>query len=416
MTAPRTTTNPSAPGLASETWAGPAQSKSRPPKALTVAGIMSGTSADGIDVAFARIAPTRVSIPSIKLLGHRAFPYPKTVRAAVLAAMSSAPASTAELSRLHWRLGQLYADAVQKTSAELNLQPTLIGLHGQTIYHQAAAAPYLGKPIRATWQLGEPAVVRERFGVPVVSDFRPADLAAGGQGAPLVPMLDFVLFRSSTRNRLLLNLGGIANLTVLPAAAALDDLIAFDTGPANMVLDDLMYRLFGRHLDRSGGTAAKGVILPKVLAELLRHPYFGAPPPKSCGREQFGVAFTEHLQSLCAHANPYDVLATATELTAVSLRDACVRFCLPLLTPGRSTELIAAGGGTRNRYLMGRLEVLLAPLGIKLRTTDALGLPGQAKEAVAFALLAWLTFHNLPGNVPSATGATHFVTLGKVTS
>ncbi len=377
---------------------------------------MSGTSADGIDVAFVRIAPAKdPATPRIKLLGHRAFPYPKIVRTAVLAAMSSAPTITAELSRLHWRLGQLYADAVQKTAAQLDLQPDLIGLHGQTIYHQATVAPYLGKPIRATWQLGEPAVLRERLGVPIVSDFRPADLAAGGQGAPLVPMLDFALFRSSTRNRLLLNLGGIANLTVLPAAATLDDVIAFDTGPANMVLDDLMYRLFGRHLDRSGGTAAKGVVLSKVLAELLRHPYFAAPPPKSCGREQFGVAFTEHLQSLCVHANPYDVLATATELTAITLRDACSRFCLPCLVPGRPTELIAAGGGTRNRSLMGRLVALLTPLGMRVRTADELGLPSQAKEAVAFALLAWLTFHNLPGNVPSATGASHSVTLGKVT-
>ncbi len=384
------------------------------PRALTVAGVMSGTSADGIDVAFTRIAPNRTAIPSIKLLGYRAFPYPKAVRHSVLAAMSSGPNSTPELSRLHWRLGQLYADAVQKTAAQLDLLPSLIGLHGQTIYHQAAAAPYLGRPIRTTWQLGEPAVLAERLGIPVVSDFRPADLAAGGQGAPLVPMLDFVLFRSATRNRLLLNLGGIANLTVLPAAARLDDLIAFDTGPANMVLDDLMYRLFGRHLDRSGGTAAKGVVLPKVLAELLRHPYFAIAPPKSCGREQFGVAFTEHLQSMCAYANPYDMLATATEFTAVTLRDACIRFCLPHLVPGRRTELIAAGGGTRNRFLMGRLADLFQPLGIELRTADELGLPSQAKEAVAFALLAWLTIHKLPGNVPSATGASHPAVLGKV--
>ena len=390
------------------------EATARAPKPLTVAGVMSGTSADGIDVAFTRIAPNRTSTPSIKLLGHRAFPYPKAVRQVVLAAMSSGPNSTAELSRLHWRLGQLYADAVQKTATQLDLLPSLIGLHGQTIYHQAAATPYLGKPIRTTWQLGEPAVLAERLSIPVVSDFRPADLAAGGQGAPLVPMLDFCLFRSATRNRLLLNLGGIANLTVLPAAARLDDLIAFDTGPANMVLDDLMYRLFGRHMDRSGGTAAKGVVLPKLLAELLRNPYFAAPPPKSCGREQFGVAFTQHLQSLAPSANPYDLLASAAELTAVTLRDACTRFCLPHLVPGRRTELIAAGGGTRNRFLISRLAALLTPLGIKLRTADDLGLPSQAKEAVAFALLAWLTFHNLPGNVPSATGATHPAILGKV--
>ena len=408
MKTARTPKRSGAPGLAYETWA-------RAPRSFTVAGIMSGTSADGVDVAFARISPTRTSTPRIQLLGHRAFPYPKAVRQAVLAAMSSAPTSTAELSRLHWRLGQLYADAVQKTCRELTLQPDLIGFHGQTIYHQATAVPYLGKPTRTTWQLGEPAILRERLGIPVVSDFRPADLAAGGQGAPLVPMLDFCLFRAPKRNRILLNLGGIANLTVLPAACALEDLVAFDTGPANMVVDDLMYRLFGRHMDRSGGTAAKGIVLPKLLDELLRHPYFAASPPKSCGREQFGVEFTGHLQSLAPHANPYDLLATATELTAVTLRDACSRFCLPHFVPGRPAELIAAGGGTRNRCLMGRLTALLTPLGIEVRTADDLGLPSQAKEAVAFALLAWLTLHNLPGNVPRATGATHPAVLGKIT-
>lgn len=392
-----------------EIWAGAA----RTPRALTVAGIMSGTSADGIDVAFTRVAPTRGSTPSMKLLGHRAFPFPKLVRAAVLAAMDASSTSVAELSRLHWRLGELYADAVQKTAAQLGLRPDLIGLHGQTIYHQAAPAPYLGKPIRTTWQLGEPAILRERLGVPVISDFRPADLAAGGQGAPLVPMLDFCLFRSVTRNRVVLNLGGIANLTVIPAAAALDDLIAFDTGPANMLLDAVMQVHFGKPFDRNGATSAKGKLLPQVLAKLLREPYFAVAPPKSCGREQFGAEFLKHFQALSSDADPRDLLATASELTSASILNAYTRFCAPRLAP-RPTELIASGGGTRNRYLMRRIRELFAPLKVTVLSSDDLGLPSQAKEAVAFALLAWLSFHGQPGNVPSATGATHPVVLGKV--
>ena len=391
-------------------WAG----VTRTPHALIVAGIMSGTSADGIDVAFTRISPTPTSIPRIKLLGHRAFPFPRLVREAVFAAMDASSISTAELSRLHWRLGELYADAVQKTSAQLDLEPDLIGLHGQTIYHQAAPAPYLGKPIRSTWQIGEPAILRERLGVPVVSDFRPADLAAGGQGAPLVPMLDFCLFRSPKRNRLVLNLGGIANLTVLPAAAGLEDLIAFDTGPANMLLDALMEAHLGKPFDRNGATSAKGKLLPQVLATLLRDPYFTAAPPKSCGREQFGADFLTRLQALSSDADPRDLLATASELTSASILDAYTRFCAPRLPP-RPTELIVSGGGTRNRHLMQRLREVFAPRKVKVLCSDDLGLPSQAKESVAFALLAWLSFHGLPGNVPSATGASRPAVLGRLT-
>ena len=385
----------------------------RTQRALIVAGIMSGTSADGIDVAFTRIAPSRTATPRIELLGHRAFPFPRAVREAVLGAMSASPAFTAELSRLHWRLGELYADAVQKTAAQLDLRPELIGLHGQTIYHQAAAVPCLGKPVRCTWQIGEPAVLRERLGVPVVSDFRPADLAAGGQGAPLVPMLDFCLFRSATRNRLVLNLGGIANLTVVPAGGGLDELVAFDSGPANMLIDAAMQAYFGKRFDRNGAISAKGKVLPQVLARLLRDPYFAAAPPKSCGREQFGADFLRRLQALSSDADPRDLLATACELTSASILDAYTRFCAPRLQP-RPTELIASGGGTRNAHLMRRLRELFTPFEIEVFSSDDFGLPSQAKEAVAFALLAWLSFHGLPGNVPSATGASRAVVLGRI--
>ena len=211
------------------------------PRPMVVAGVMSGTSADGVDVAICRVSPAlrEVGTPRLKVLGHRAFPYPADVRAAVLAAMDAKRTSAAEIARLNWRLGAIYADCVAAAANDLSVKVALVACHGQTIYHQSVAARYLGEDVRATWQIGEASVIAERLRVPVVSDFRPADLAAGGQGAPLVPMLDYCLFRHATRNRVLLNLGGIANVTVLPAGCGVDDVMAFDTGPANMVIDAL---------------------------------------------------------------------------------------------------------------------------------------------------------------------------------
>ena len=365
---------------------------------------MSGTSADGIDVALCRISPGDPS-PILELLTHQSTPYPQDFREIVLRAMSDAPTTVADLARLNWRLGELYAEAVLSISAAHKLD--LIGLHGQTIYHQSTPAPFLGRDTRATWQTGEPAVLAERLRTPIVSDFRPADLAAGGQGAPLVPILDFHFFRHATRGRILLNLGGIANITILPAACTLADVRAFDTGPANMVLDALMQELFDIPFDPGGETASQGNVLPEPLATLLRNPYFTAPAPKSCGREQFGTQYTAELIASNPDARPEDLLATAVELTAQTI----LRACQPFLTPG--TELIASGGGTRNLYLMSRLRLLFK--GIPIHTTDDFGLPSEAKEAAAFALLAWLTWHGLPGNVPSATGASHPVILGRIT-
>ena len=214
------------------------------PRSMVVAGVMSGTSADGIDVAVCRIGPGRGGVPKVEVLGHTATPYPKAVREAVLGAMAAEAISVAELSRLNWRLGALYADAVEAAAGERAIAVELVGCHGQTLYHQARAAKYLGAEVRATWQTGEAAVIAERLRCPVVSDFRPADLTAGGQAAPLVPMLDWVMFRSAKRARVLANLGGIGNVTAIPAGT--NDVMAFDTGPANMVIDGCMERLFGR--------------------------------------------------------------------------------------------------------------------------------------------------------------------------
>src|ERR1700690_3718723 len=267
---------------------------------MIVAGGMSGTSADGINVALVRMGerpaksggrvprstslragppPTGLSRSSLELLGHVEFAYPAAVRRAVLAAMNSTSSCVADLARLNFRLGELYADAVLAAQKKLRVKAELVGCHGQTIYHQGTAASFLGKKLAVTWQTGEAAVVAARAGIPVVSDFRPADMAAGGQGAPLVPYLDYILYRDATIGRIAQNIGGIANLTAIPAGAALADLIAFDTGPGNMVMDALTGKFFGKLFDRDGRIAASGIVQEDVVEKFLRGKFFRQPPP-----------------------------------------------------------------------------------------------------------------------------------------
>jgi len=393
------------------------------PKSLVVAGVMSGTSADGVDVALCRIGSSTAShgAPRVKLIGAAEFRYPKALRSAVLSAMDAKATSVAEMSRLNWRLGEVYANAVASTAEQFGVKAGLVGCHGQTIYHQGVASKYLGSPVRCTWQIGEASVIAEKLRVPVVSDFRPADLAAGGQGAPLVPMLDYVMFRSDKVSRVLQNLGGIANMTSIPAGSSVEDVLAFDSGPSNMVIDACMTRLFGKAFDRDGIVARRGKTMRQVVDQCLREPYFSAPPPKSCGREEFGEAFVDRFVAMCrkAGAMDADIIATATALTSESILDSYRRFVWPHLGQkapmARGVEYVVAGGGARNATLMAMLRAGLEPLGVRVRPTDELGVPTQAKESVAFALLAWLTWNGLPGNVPSATGAARPVVLGKVT-
>lgn len=385
-------------------------------RAMIVAGIMSGTSADGIDVALVRIMPTLQSIPRLQLLAHVAVPYPAAVRRRVLQAMNGENESVAELSQLNWRLGQLYADAVEHA---LKTHPTsldLIGCHGQTIYHQAAARATLGGSVACTWQMGEASVIAARVGVPVVSDFRPADLAIGGQGAPLVPLLDYVAFRHAKRNRVLQNLGGIGNLTVISAGAKTEEIFAFDTGPANMVIDAIMTECFQKPYDKCGMIAARGQVLQPIIQEFLSHRFFKMEPPKSAGREEFGREFAIRFLAQCRQHSrrDEDAVATATALTAGSIGQAWKRFVQPVLAAA-PTDYIVAGGGTKNPTLMEMIAEELAGAGkIALRTSNDFGMPVAAKEAMAFALLAYQTWHHLPGNLPSATGAARAAILGKI--
>jgi anhydro-N-acetylmuramic acid kinase len=384
-------------------------------KSMIVAGVMSGTSADGIDVAVVRIAPVKDYIlPRLKLLAHESFRYPAALRKAVLAAMNAKSTSTAELARLNWRLGMAYADAVKTTIARHKLNIELIGCHGQTLYHQAQPGRYAGKSFACTWQAGEAAVIAAELGVHVVSNFRTADVANGGQGAPLVPLLDYTLFRDAKRGRVLQNIGGIANLTAIPAGAYGNKVFAFDTGPGNMVMDAIALKLYRRPYDRNGSIAARGHVVEPVMAELLRNPYFGLGPPKTAGREEFGREYAARFLAACRRVSrkPEDALATATALTAESIARSFKDFVLPKMKKA-PIDYIVSGGGAHNRTLMKMLAGRLEPLGCNLTAIDQFGMPAAAKEASAFALMAWMTWHYLPGNVPSATGARRPAILGQ---
>jgi anhydro-N-acetylmuramic acid kinase len=381
---------------------------------LIVAGVMSGTSADGINVALMRIQG-RGFRSRFELLAHYQFPYPANVRRAVLATMNASSASVADLSRLHFLLGELYADAVRAAQRRARLECELVGCHGQTLYHQGRPGIFLGRRIACTWQSGEAATIAAKIGVPVVSDFRPADIAAGGKGAPLVPFLDYILYRHRRYGRIVQNLGGIANLTAIPPRALPEDVVAFDTGPGNMVIDAVTEHLFERPFDRNGRIAARGEPIERVLQQLLCNPFFRQKPPKTAGREQFGREFARELLRLCRRADEHDIVATATALTARSIGVAVRKFVLPLVEPPlRFREFVVSGGGTNNLTLMRMIREELAPLKMRVRTSDDFGLPSQAKEAVAFAMLAYQTWRHLPSNIPSATGAERPAILGKV--
>jgi len=384
---------------------------------MIVAGVMSGTSADGINVALVRIdraSPRRAGTPRLRLrlLGHSEFPYPPDVRNLILSTMNSARASVADLARLNVLLGELYADAIKKAQHRFRVEAELVGCHGQTLYHQGDALDFLGKKLATTWQTGEGAVIAARVGVPVVSDFRPADMAAGGKGAPLVPFLDFLLYRDSSAGRIVQNIGGIANLTAIPKAASSNEVLAFDTGPGNMVIDAVTERLFSHPYDRDGQIAASGTVLDAVVSEILQESFFCRKPPKTAGREEFGRDFAKQFIERCGKVNARDVVATATALTAASIADAIQRFVLR--RRGAYLDFIVSGGGARNATLMAMLANHLRPLGLQMRSSDEFGLPAEAKEAVAFAVLAYETWHRQPSNIPSATGAKRPVVLGKV--
>ena len=383
---------------------------------LRVLGLMSGTSADGIDVALARIsgAPPRLAA---RLEHFVTLPFPSAVRAAVLRVAEGGQTTTAEVSQLNFLLGGLFARAAREACKRFRVPLRaidLIGSHGQTIYHQGQPSRFLGSGrVASTMQIAEPAVIAALTGIPTVADFRPADVAVGGQGAPLVPFVDYLFYRDARRGRVALNIGGIANVTVIPRAASPEMVFAFDTGPGNMVVDALV-RHFTRgktSYDRDARIAHRGRLLAALVDRLLADSYFRRPPPKTAGREQYGKTYVRELLAWGRRhqARPADLVRTATLLTALSIVDAFHRWILPR---AQVHQLIVSGGGAHNPLIMAQLQAALP--GIEVSASGDLGVPEDAKEAFAFAILAYETFHDRPANLPGATGAKRLAVLGKV--
>jgi anhydro-N-acetylmuramic acid kinase len=379
-------------------------------------GLMSGTSLDGVDAALVRISGPAEK-PAVRLLSFVNVPYSPALRLRLLKVAGGAACGAAEISRLNFALGEAFAAAALRVCRQGRISPqrvAFIGSHGQTVFHQGPRRPFPGvaalSQAASTLQIGEPAIIAARTGAPVVADFRPADLAVGGQGAPLVPLVDYLLLRHKRYGIVALNIGGIANVTVIPARATPQKAFGFDTGPGNMVIDALVQHFTrGRKsYDTGGRLAAQGRVIKSLVARVLGLPFFRRKPPKSAGREQFGRVFVAR-HFLRRRFAAKDLLRTATELTARSIVDALERFVFPRVEIHR---LVVSGGGAHNRLLLSRLTELLPHLSVRL--SDDHGLPRDAKEAIAFAVLADRTLRGLPGNLPAATGADRAVVLGKI--
>lgn len=366
-------------------------------------GLLSGTSVDAVEAALCEVTGTGNSV-RLRLLAHVSVPFPTELVARVLG-----PQDAGSLCRLDFELAEHFADAARRVVDQAGVAPeqvAAIGSHGQTMAH---VPPGVGMT-PSTLQIGEPSVIAERTGIPVVSDFRTRDVAAGGHGAPLVPYLDWAVFRGAQAPRALLNIGGIGNVSAV--SARLEDTLAFDTGPGNMVLDGLARRVTQGRLayDLDGALSRRGQVIPELLAELLAHPFLALPPPRSAGRESFGEVLVDRLWARYAE-RPHDLMATALEFTVESISRAYETWLRPRF-PGME-GMYASGGGTRNPALMERLRARLAPLPV--HPLDVLGFPEGAKEAALFALLAAEHLVGTPANVPSATGARRRVVLGKLT-
>ena len=379
---------------------------------MLVIGLMSGTSADGMDAALTRITGSGTDI-SVQLIDFVSLPYPQDIRQAILRLASGTSGGSRELCLFHFLLGQLGLEACLSVCQKAGIDPKqidLVGSHGQTLYHIPEAEEYLGHSVRGTLQLGEASVISEGIGCPVVSDFRVRDMAAGGQGAPLVPYVEYLLSRKTDRNVGLQNIGGIGNITVLPANCALQDVFAFDTGPGNMVMDQLTEIITGGQMtyDQGGQLAEKGTVSEDLLRFMLEDPYLRLPPPKTTGREYYGADYVKALlqKGRSLQLKDEDLVATATRFTAECISVAIQNHCAV-----RPDELIVGGGGSRNPVLMRQLRSCLS---IPVLTNEDLGLNSDAKEAVAFAVLASECIHGHANNAPSVTGAKHPVVMGKI--
>ena len=380
-----------------------------------VIGLISGTSADGVDAALCELSGEGRGGLKVKLVAKHTEPYPDFIRQKVLSASDVKGGTSAEICELNFLLGEVFAQSANALMDSANVKPEdvdLIGSHGQTVSHIPPRAEAQSFTLGATLQLGEPAVIAERTGITVISNFRTRDIAAGGQGAPLVPFVDYLLLSSHNATRVVLNIGGISNVTYLPANGRLEDTIAYDTGPGNMIVDGMVqYMTRGdTAFDRDGAIAASGSINQTLLKEMLKHDYLRRPPPKSSGREDFGLEFAIKMYEFNNAIMPRDIVATATAFTALSISDSIKRFLLP---KGPIDELIVSGGGALNPVIMEHLRRELPE--IKIATSDEHGVPLKAKESISFAVLARETALGRPSNLPAATGASGPRVLGQIT-
>ncbi len=404
-------------------------------KVRRVVGMMSGTSVDGVDAALVEIVddghpmegedPMEEGHPGagggplrVKLLAFENRPYPEAVREQIFALFRPETSTVDRIGYMNFLLGEIYAQSALSVIRKAGLAPgdvDLIGSHGQTIWHEPVPCEKDGFPVRYTVQIGEGAVIANRTGLVTVSDFRVADMAAGGQGAPLVPFSEYLLYRLEDETLLLQNIGGIGNMTVLPAAAKPEDVYAFDTGPGNMIIDAVVSALTegAQAFDEGGAFAAAGNVNQELLALLQQEPYYTRPLPKTTGRELFGTQYTAKiLDWQAAHRIPEaDLVATVTDLTAWSIASAYEQYVLPR---HHASRLVVGGGGSYNRTLLGFLGQRFAPHGVAVQTQEDLGLDSDAKEAVAFALLADCCVRGLPNTLPSVTGAERPVVMGKI--
>jgi anhydro-N-acetylmuramic acid kinase len=376
-----------------------------------VVGLMSGTSLDGIDAVLLRVRGNGASTRFVQV-AYAEFPFPRGLRSAILKNSVPATSRVDEITRLNVVLGDLYARAVVHLARRGGVplrSIDLIGSHGQTIQHLPRPARVFGRTVRGTLQIGDPSVIAALTGITTVGDFRIADMAVGGQGAPLVPYFDWLVFRSRTRNRLLLNIGGIANITVVPRNCGPEQVRAFDTGPGNMVVDSLMHEFYGKPYDHDGRVAARGAVSLDLFGAMVRHPYLRLRPPKSTGREEFGE---EYLRALLRSARGYDredIVATVSQFTAYAVFDGYRRFVRGRM---KVDEIIVSGGGARNRFFLDELRRYFS--GSAVRCIDEFGISPDAKEAICFAVLAHETMAGNAANLPRVTGAKKRVVLGKI--
>ena len=382
-----------------------------------VVGLMSGTSVDGIDAALVEIGGTDEA-PEVRLVAFEDRPWPEEVRRQIFPLFRPETATVDKIGYMNFLMGEIYAQSVSSVVEKAGLTLAdidLIGSHGQTIWHAPEVCGKDGFPVRFTVQIGEGSVIAARTGVPTVSDFRVADMAVGGQGAPLVPFSEYLLYRRPGETILLQNIGGIGNMTVLPGDEGPEAVYAFDTGPGNMIIDAVVSALTGgaKTYDAGGAMAAEGRVDEALLAMLQQDPYYDMPLPKTTGRELFGVQYVgKILDYQRAHGlSDADVLATVTDLTAWSIADGYARYVLP---KRQAAELVVGGGGSYNATLLGFLRTRFAPYGVELRAQEDLGWSSDAKEAVAFALMADCCVREKPNVLPSVTGAKAAAIMGKI--